>query len=243
MVETISVATDSLFFRHPDSLRGGGSEPDPGPISWSYLTLRSVSTEPRSHTPHLQSERVGKELYLPNHFSFISFILSSLSGPVSVSLTPFLFCGGGERWRCSREMMKFQGKVEVPSITGGGKVQINHLISPAFSPLSWGSRAKGKSITLYKWDMTGRSLRLCSGLWAHLSLALLLDLHTSSQHVNKDEGPEQHRHLSVRRAEWVMMNCGKYLRILTEVLLRISPPSAELVFICCPHLYRVITKV
>lgn len=71
-------------------------------------------------------------------------------------------------------MMKFQGKVDVPSITGGGKVQINHLISPAFSPLSWGSRARGKSINLHKWDMTQRSLCLYTGLCTYLTLAVSL---------------------------------------------------------------------
>lgn len=94
--------------------------------------------------------------FLVNHVCFIS-------------LTPLRERGG-----CSCEMMKFQGKVDVPSITGGGKVQINHLISPAFSPLSWGSRARGKSINLHKWDMTQRSLCLYSGLCTYLALALSL---------------------------------------------------------------------
>ena len=75
---------------------------------------------------------------------------------------------------CSCEMMKFQRKVDVPSITGGGKVQINHLISPAFSPLSWGSCAREKSIKLHKWDMTQRSLCLYTGLCTYLTLALTL---------------------------------------------------------------------
>ncbi|CAB1416333.1 unnamed protein product [Pleuronectes platessa] len=48
----------------------------------------------------------------------------------------FLFPTPSCEMGCSCEMMKFQRKVDVPSITGGGKVQINHLISPAFSPLS-----------------------------------------------------------------------------------------------------------
>lgn len=72
--------------------------------------------------------------------------------PVPAPLFSRCVCVGGG---LNREMMKFQGKVEVPSITGGGKVQINHLISPAFSPLSPGSTAKGKSITPHKWDLTG----------------------------------------------------------------------------------------
>lgn len=161
--------------------------------------LRSDSAAPQSHVPTLPTcnLNVWKKDFICLICFLFSVLLSSLSGPVSLSPTPFYFVGEKEgRRRHSREMMKFQGKVEVPSITGGGKVQINHLISPAFSPLSWGSRAKGKSITLYKWDMTGRSLRLCSGLWARLSLALLLDPHTSSQRVNKDEGPEHHQNLN-----------------------------------------------
>ncbi len=83
---------------------------------------------------------------------------------------------------CSCEMMKFQGKVDVPSITRGGKVQINHLIRPAFSPLSWGSRARGKSINLHKWDMTQRSVCLCGGLCTYLTLALSLYNNSSSFH-------------------------------------------------------------
>lgn len=134
------------------------------PIFGSYLTSRRDLAAPRRRVPtlpHLYSE---KEAPICLICFLFGFLLSSTSVPV-LSVPAPLFC----RWRrrgggLNREMMKFQGKVEVPSITGGGKVQINHLISPAFSPLSPGSRAKGKSITPHKWDLTGGSRHLCSGL-------------------------------------------------------------------------------
>lgn len=119
------------------------------------------------HSPNLNRKVWNRSHSLVSLFSFF-FSLSR----TSVSFLPHLFPvkGGGG---CSREMMKFQGKVDVPSITGGGKVQINHLISPAFSPLSWGSSARGKSIKHHKWYMTQRSLSLYSGLCTYRTLALL----------------------------------------------------------------------
>lgn len=122
------------------------------PIFGSYLTLRRDLAAPRHHVPtlpHLYSE---KEAPICLICFLFCFLLSSMSVPAPSVPAPFIFQVGGG---LNREMMKFQGKVEVPSITGGGKVQINHLISPAFSPLSPGSRAKGKSITPHKWDLTG----------------------------------------------------------------------------------------
>lgn len=117
-----------------------------------------------SHSPNLNQKVRKRTHYL---VSLFSFFFPSCVCFISLSLLR-------ERRGCSCEMMKFQGKVDVPSITGGGKVQINHLISPAFPPLSWGSRARGKSINLHKWDMTQTSLCLYSGLCTHLTLALLL---------------------------------------------------------------------
>lgn len=122
------------------------------PIFGSYLTSRRDLAAPRCHVPtlpHLYSE---KEAPICLICFLYCFLLSSMSVPALSVPAPFIFQVGGG---LNREMMKFQGKVEVPSITGGGKVQINHLISPAFSPLSPGSRAKGKSITPHKWDLTG----------------------------------------------------------------------------------------
>lgn len=136
--QPVSVGTESLFLRHPNSL-SGGSELDPCPVVWSYLTLRSDSAAPQSHFSTIPTcnLKVCKSNIICLVCFLFSVLLSSLSGPVShLSHPPFYFVGEKERRRRSREMMKFQGKVEVPSITGGGKVQINHLISPAFSPLS-----------------------------------------------------------------------------------------------------------
>lgn len=141
------------------------------PIFWFCLMSESdlVASECKvsgSHTLLTLMRKCGKEvtiwLVCFHFFSRCSMSVSFLSHTSS--------------WErgCSCEMMKFQGKVDVPSITGGGKVQINHLISPAFSPLSWGSRARGKSINLHKWDMTQRSLCLYTGLCTYLTLALTL---------------------------------------------------------------------
>lgn len=120
------------------------------------------------HSPNLNRKVWNRSHSLVSLFSFF-FSLSR----TSVSFLPHLFPEKGGGGGCSREMMKFQGKVDVPSITGGGKVQINHLISPAFSPLSWGSSARGKSIKRHKWYMTQRSLSLYSGLCTYRTLALL----------------------------------------------------------------------
>lgn len=119
------------------------------------------------HSPNLNEKVWKRSHYLVRLFSFFFFFLCSMS-------VSFLSHTSSRESGCSCEMMKFQGKVDVPSITGGGKVQINHLISPAFSPLSWGSRARGKSINLHKWDMTQRSLCLYTGLCTYLTLALSL---------------------------------------------------------------------
>lgn len=113
--------------------------------------------------------KCGKEVTI----WLVCFLFFSFFCMCSMSVSFLSHTSSCERG-CSCEMMKFQGKVDVPSITGGGKVQINHLISPAFSLLSWGSRARGKSINLHKWDMTQRSLCLYTGLCTYLTLALSL---------------------------------------------------------------------
>lgn len=123
------------------------------------------------HSPNLNEKVWKRSHYLVSLFSFFFSHVACLFH--------FSHTFSWERG-CSCEMMKFQGKVDVPSITGGGKVQINHLISPAFSPLSWGSRARGKSINLHKWDMTQRSLCLYTRLCTYLTLALSL-YHNSDQ--------------------------------------------------------------
>lgn len=118
--------------------------------------------------PH--SPNLNRKVWNRSHSLFSFFFSLSRT---SVSFLPHLFPEKGRWGGCSREMMKFQGKVDVPSITEGGKVQINHLISPAFSPLSWGNSARGKSIKHHKWYMTQRSLSLYSGLCTYRTLALL----------------------------------------------------------------------
>lgn len=130
------------------------------------------------HSPNLNEKPWKRSHYLVTLFSFFRCSLS-----VSFLSHTSLWERG-----CSCEMMKFRGKVDVPSITGGGKVQINHLISPAFSPLSWGSRARGKSINLHKWDMTQRSLRLYTGLCTYLTQALTL-----YYYISQDQPPSSSR--------------------------------------------------
>lgn len=141
------------------------------------------------HSPSLNEKVWKRSHYLVSLFSFFFFFLLFFRCSLSVS-----FLSHTSSWErgCSCEMMKFRGKVDVPSITGGGKVQINHLISPAFSPLSWGSRARGKSINLHKWDMTQRSLRRYTGLCTYLSLALTLYYYITETNFHPAVGWHHH---------------------------------------------------